>query len=198
MSQEEEKDFLARVESEITRVNVIIRQLLDFSRSSTEQKAKCSVHDLIRDTVEMLRPQPGMRELEIELDLEAEIDTVIADNNQLQQVFLNILINSIDALEEEGQIREKSYIVVKSKNQNGFIVLDFIDNGPGVSNEDLGRIFDPFFTTKEPGRGTALGLSVCYRIIEGLEGTIKAESTPGEGMVINIRLPLIKGPDNRF
>ena len=198
LSQEEEKDFLARVESEITRVNVIIRQLLDFSRSSTEQKAKCSVHDLIRDTVEMLRPQPGMRELEIELDLEAEIDTVIADNNQLQQVFLNILINSIDALEEEGQIREKSYIVVKSKNQNGFIVLDFIDNGPGVSNEDLGRIFDPFFTTKEPGRGTGLGLSVCYRIIEGLEGTIKAESNTGEGMLINIMLPLFRDPDNKF
>ena len=198
LSPEEEKDFLARVEGEVTRVNVIIRQLLDFSRSTTEQKEKCSVHDLINDTVEMLKPQPSMRELEIALDLGAERDAVIADKNQMQQVFLNILINSIDALEEEGQIREKSRIIVKSKNKDGFIELDFIDNGPGASSEDIGRIFDPFFTTKEPGRGTGLGLSVCYRIIEGLEGTIKAESTPGEGMVINIRLPLIKDPDKSF
>lgn len=192
LSDEEEKDFLARIESEITRVNIIIRQLLDFSRSSAEEKEDCSVHDLISDTVEMLKPQPRMKEINITLDLGAERDTVFADKNQLQQVFLNILINSIDALEEDGQFKENSHIRVKSRNRDRFIVLDFIDNGPGVSSEDLGRVFDPFFTTKEPGRGTGLGLSVCYRIIEGLEGAIKAESTLGQGIVINIRLPLVK------
>ena len=195
LSLEEEKDFLARVESEITRINVIIRQLLDFSRSSTEQIENCSIHDLVIDTVEMLKPQSRMKELEIAVDLRAERDTVVADKNQLQQVFLNILINSIDALEDEGHFQEKSHIIVKSKNKNGSILLEFVDNGPGISAEDLGRIFDPFFTTKEPGRGTGLGLSVCYRIIEGLDGTIRAESTPGSGMIINIDLPLIEDPD---
>ncbi len=195
LSLEEEKDFLARVESEITRINVIIRQLLDFSRSSTEQIEECSVHDLINHTVEMLKPQVRMRELEIVKELRAERDTVMADKNQLQQVFLNILINSIDAMEEQEHLDEKSHIMVSSKNKTGSIILDFTDTGPGVSAEDLGRIFDPFFTTKEPGRGTGLGLSVCYRIIEGLGGTIKAESAPEGGMTINIGLPLDEDPD---
>ena len=136
-----------------------------------------------------------MKEIEIVLDLSAEKDMVIADKNQLQQVILNILINSIDALEEKKQVNEKSQITIGSKNINNLIVLDFIDNGPGISAEDVGRVFDPFFTTKEPGSGTGLGLSVCYRIIEGLGGSIKAESTQGKGMVINIELPLIEDPD---
>lgn len=198
LSSEEEKDFLARVESEVTRINVIIRQLLDFSRSSAEEKENCSVHNLILDTVEMLKPQPRMKELEIAVDLKAGEDTVLADKNQMQQVFLNILINSIDAIEEDGGIHEKASIMVKSDNKNGFIVLEFVDNGPGTSTEDLNRIFDPFFTTKEPGRGTGLGLSVCYRIIEVLGGTIKAESAPGEGMVISIELPLVDEPDEKL
>ncbi len=197
LSLEEEKDFLARIESEVSRINVIIRQLLDFSRSSTEQIENCSVHDLVNDTVEMLKPQSRMKELEIAVDLSAERDIVVADKNQLQQVFLNILINSIDALEEGDHYHEKSNIMVNSKNENGFIILDFADNGPGISAEDLGRIFDPFFTTKEPGRGTGLGLSVCYRIIEGLGGIIRAESAPGKGMVIYIELPLIEDPDEK-
>lgn len=198
LSEEEEKDFLVRTESEITRINVIIRQLLDFSRRSTEQIENCSVHDLIFDTVEMLKPQSRMKELEIALDLNAERDTVLADKNQLKQVFLNILINSIDALEEDGHFHEKSHIMVKSDNENGFVVINFIDNGPGTPTDDLDRIFDPFFTTKEPGRGTGLGLSVCYRIIETLEGTIKAESAPGEGMVIHIELPINEDPDEKL
>jgi len=198
LSPEEEKDFLTRVESEITRINVIIRQLLDFSRTSTEQIENCSVHDLVINTVEMLKPQSRMRELEIAVNLKAERDRVVADKNQLQQVFLNILINSIDALEEEGHSHGKPHIMVKSKNKNGIIVLDFIDNGPGISAEDLERIFDPFFTTKEPGRGTGLGLSVCYRIIEGLGGTIRAESAPGDGMVINMELPLGYASDGKI
>lgn len=198
LSSEEERDFLARVESEISRINVIIRQLLDFSRSSTEQKENCSVHDLIFDTVEMLKPQSRMKELEIGVDLKAENDSVFADKNQLQQVFLNILINSIDALEEDGHFHEKSHIMIKSNNKNGFIAVDFVDNGPGISTENLNRIFDPFFTTKEPGRGTGLGLSVCYRIIESLGGTIKAESVSGEGMVIRIDLPLFEGPHEKL
>jgi signal transduction histidine kinase len=198
LSPEEEKDFISRIESEITRINIIIRQLLDFSRSSAEEKENCSVHDLITDTVEMLKPQSRMRELEITMDLRADKDTVLADKNQLQQVLLNILINSIDALEEDGHFREKSYIMVKSENKNDFIMLDFVDNGPGIADEDIDRIFDPFFTTKEPGRGTGLGLSVCYRIIEVLGGTIKAESALGKGMMIYIGLPLVEDPDEKL
>ena len=196
LSREEEKDFLVRAEKEITRVNIIIRQLLDFSRNTTELIEKCGVHDLIINTVEMLSPQSRMKELNITLDLAAEKDYVLADKNQLQQVFLNILINSIDALDEAGPDIADAHIEISSKNKNGFLELRFIDNGPGISSDEIGSIFDPFYTTKEPGRGTGLGLSVCYRIIEGLGGAIKAKSPPGKGMTIFIELPVNERLDN--
>ena len=194
---EEEKDFLVRIESEISRVDVIIRQLLDFSRSSTGKIEICGIHDLIKMTVEMLKPQSGMKKLGIELEFMAENDYVLADKNQLQQVFLNILINSIDAFSEKGRESGYSSIRIESENKNGFIELKFIDNGPGISPDKLKHIFDPFFTTKEPGRGTGLGLSVCYRIIEGLGGTIKAESTPGYGMTVYVELVVDGGAGDR-
>jgi signal transduction histidine kinase len=190
LTPEEEKDFLTRVEGEISRVNNIIRQLLDFSRTSEEERIRLSIHSLITDTVEMLKPQTGMNKIAISLALTAENDNVIADKNQLQQVFLNILINSIDALSEEGDVMEDAQIHVISKNRNGLLELEFIDNGPGISADKVDHIFDPFFTTKDPGKGTGLGLSVCYRIIEALGGTIRAESQEGKGMIIRIDLPL--------
>lgn len=193
LSKEDENDFLGRIESEISRVDVIIRQLLDFSRSSTKKLGVCEVHKLITGTVEMLEPQSRLNELEIGLELEAENDQVFADKNQLQQVFLNILINSIDAFTEGRRESGYSCIKIQSENKNETIELRFIDNGPGISPDKLNRIFDPFFTTKEPGRGTGLGLSVCYRIIESLGGTIKAESSPGNGMRLYVELPLYDG-----
>ncbi len=196
LSKEEEKDFLIRAESEVTRVNIIIRQLLDFSRNTTELIEKCSVHDLITSTVEMLSPKSRMSELKISLDLAAEKDYVLADKNQLQQVFMNILINSIDALDEAGPGIANAHIEVSSRNKNGLLELKFIDSGPGMPPGEIDRIFDPFYTTKEPGRGTGLGLSVCYRIIEELGGTIKAESAPGNGMTIFIELPVNEQLDN--
>jgi two-component system, NtrC family, sensor kinase len=191
----EEKDFLTRVEGEISRVNIIIRQLLDFSRSSEEERINLNIHSLIADTVEMLKPQSGMKKIVISMALNAENDNVIADKNQMQQVFLNILINSIDALSEEGTVMENAYIHIKSKNLNGQLELEFIDNGPGISIDKLDHIFDPFFTTKDPGQGTGLGLSVCYRIIQAAGGTIRAESSQGNGMKIRIELPLNDNPD---
>jgi two-component system, NtrC family, sensor kinase len=195
LAPDEEKDFLTRVEGEISRVNIIIRQLLDFSRSSEEERMNLNIHSLITDTVEMLKPQSGMKKIAISMTLNAENDNVVADKNQMQQVFLNILINSIDALSEEGTVMENAYIHVISKNRNGQLELEFIDNGPGISIDKLDHVFDPFFTTKDPGQGTGLGLSVCYRIIQAAKGTIRAESSLGNGMKIRIELPLNDNPD---
>jgi len=198
LSPEEEEDFIARVESEITRVNSIIRQLLDFSRTATEKRENIYIHELILNTVEMLKPNSMMKNLEIDLKLNATRDAVLADKNQIQQVFLNILINSIDALRDETHLLDNSRIDIFSSNKNDLIQIEFIDNGPGISGDKLNHIFDPFFTTKDPGRGTGLGLSVCYRIVESLGGTISAESSQGSGMKIMIELPLSSEIDNEF
>ena len=193
ISDKEKEDFLDRIESEITRINRIIGQLLDFSRPSGGMQEETRVHDMIQTTVDMLKPQPTVEGVRIELALEAASDTIFADPDQLQQVFLNILMNAADALSEKElseQDDSEKILTIRSQNTDGSIELRFTDNGPGIPEEELTHILDPFYTTKEPGDGTGLGLSVSYRIIEGLGGTISAESAVGKGTTITLNLPL--------
>jgi signal transduction histidine kinase len=129
----------------------------------------------------------------IDLALDASSDKIFADPDQLRQVFLNVMMNAADALsgkessEEDGS--EKT-LTIRSQNTDASIELRFMDNGPGIPDEELSHILDPFYTTKEPGDGTGLGLSVCYRIVEGLGGSISAQSSVGEGTTVVIDLPL--------
>lgn len=193
ITDQEKVDFIDRVETEITRVNRIINQLLDFSRPSSGKKEESRVHDLLSYTVNMLRPQSIMEGIKINLDLRASRDTIMADPNQLHQVFLNIILNATDALSGEGLTGEpgKKEISIISDNPNeSMIELRFIDNGPGIAEEELIHIFDPFYTTKDPGKGTGLGLSVCYWIVEGQGGEIRAESVIGKGTAIIVELPI--------
>jgi signal transduction histidine kinase len=193
ISDKEKEDFLDRIESEITRINRIIGQLLDFSRPSSGAQEETRVHDMIQTTVDMLKPQPTVEGVQIDLVLEASSDTIFADPDQLQQVFLNILMNAAHALSEKEPAEEDSSektLTIRSQNTDGSIELRFTDNGPGIAEEELTHILDPFYTTKEPGDGTGLGLSVSYRIIEGLGGTISAESSVGKGTTITLNLPL--------
>ena len=144
-----------------------------------------------------------MEDIRINLDLKASSDTILAEPNQLKQVFLNIMMNAADALnfknpseENDSKIDEvnassiKKELTIRSENIDHSIELRFTDNGPGIPEEELVRIFDPFYTTKAPGKGTGLGLSVCYRIVEGMGGSSRAESPVGEGTTIIISLPL--------
>lgn len=193
ISEGERADFLDRIDSEVTRINRIIGQLLDFSRPSRGKTIKTHVHDVIQSTAHMLKPQPVFEEINITLDLNASADTILADPDQLQQVFLNVMMNAADALSSknpDGQSESEKNLVVESKNTDHSIELRFMDNGPGIPEKELAHILDPFYTTKEPGKGTGLGLSVCYRILEGLGGSILAESAVGKGATIIIDLPL--------
>ncbi len=191
ISEEERNDFIIRAESEINRVDNIIRQLLDFSRSSSGKKEVSHIHELIINTVNILKPQPMMEGIGIKLDFGADRDRVFADPNQLQQVFLNIIINAADVLSENKTPME---LTIMTEDSADTIEVRFKDNGRGIAGDDLIHIFDPFYTTKDPGKGTGLGLSVCYRIVEGHGGKISAESLPGEGTTIIIRLPLHPEP----
>lgn len=195
LDAEERQDFLGRIESEIARVNQIIRQLLDLSRPVSVKHEKTSVHRLITETLNMLKPQPMMESVRIKSVFEAERDTVWADNNQLKQVLLNVIMNAADAMDDaplsENETVLKS-LIIKTINLENSIELRFQDTGSGILEQDIAKIFDPFYTTKAPGKGTGLGLSVCYSIIEGLGGTIQAESTPGKGTTIIIDIPLFQ------
>ena len=116
----------------------------------------------------------------------------MADPNQLQQVFLNIILNAADSFTDGNDQEEedrKKVLTIFSEVVGDALELRFQDNGSGITEEELAQIFDPFYTTKEPGKGTGLGLSVSYRIVEGLGGTIQAESIKGQGTTIIINLP---------
>ena len=199
ISDEERKEFIDRAESEINRINLIIRQLLDLSRPSTEGPEPVSAHYLINDVIDVLRPQPVMSDVLLQLDLAAHRDTVFVDPNQLRQVFLNLVMNALDAIstkenEADKKIIISSEVVEKKSVDSGdpsMIQIVFFDNGHGISDENIGTIFDPFYTTKDPGEGTGLGLSVCFMIVEGMNGEIKATSKEGEGTKMTVCLPLV-------
>lgn len=196
VTEEEQRDFLVRIEGEISRVNAIIRQLLDFSRPSEGKREPVGVQEIIMKTLEILRPQPMMEGVALALEFDAAFDTVNADPGQLQQVFLNIIMNAADALSEkenstDGEVEKTLFI--GSRNSEQGLELRFRDNGPGIEENERVRIFDPFYTTKEPGKGTGLGLSVSCRIVENLGGRMGVESNPGEGATITLTLPLYDG-----
>jgi len=199
LKSEENRDFVERIESEVTRINQIIRELLDFSRPSSAEHAETGIHQLIMEIVNMLEPQPMMDRIEIRLDLRAEKDVVWAGMSQLKQVFLNIIINAADAMIDTDILSDglsPKVLHIETENEDASIMISFIDTGIGISSEELGHIFDPFYTTKEPGKGTGLGLSVCYTIIEGLGGRIRAESVLGKGTEVIVTIPLTRQTEN--
>jgi signal transduction histidine kinase len=204
LADEEKTEYIQRTEDELNRINTIIRQLLDLSRPSKEGVESIQAHEIIRDISEVIKFQPLMSGIRIDLLLDAPRDRVLADPNQLRQVFLNLMLNAADAIasgktppENGGRITIRSAVepVAGDRRQNPdsgrpMLTVQVSDNGPGIAEENLGNIFDPFFTTKEPGKGTGLGLSVSFMIIEGAGGHITAESQAGKGTTMTLTLPL--------
>jgi len=198
ISEEQKKDFILRAETEVNRVNTIIRQLLDFARHpSDEQQSEISVHEVIEEVVDICRVQPMMTDIKIVVEDEAEDYLVVGSNSQLKQVILNLLINAADAINGTARHRKDGMINITTANpENGYgvrrgaiIRIRIADNGPGIVGGDIENIFDPFYTTKEPGKGTGLGLSICFTIIENMGGNIEAASS-GDGTTITVDLPL--------
>ena len=195
----EKNEYIHRTEAEIERINTIIRQLLEISRPSNAGLKVVSVHDLIDDIAEVLNVQPLMSDVALECRLEAENDKVLADSNQLRQVFLNLIINATDAITSEGQADNgklliQSALVGETPDQppgcKRHLKIMFIDNGPGIPDENIGNIFDPFYSTKEPGKGTGLGLSVSFMIVEGFGGKMTVSSDIGQGTTMTLLLPI--------
>jgi len=206
ISNEDKKEFLLRTETEIKRIDTTIRRLLDFSRPSSEDVYEVSVHEIIEDTVGASQFHPRMSDIDLDLKLSAGNDCVMANPNQLRQVFLNIIINSADAILStenfsNGKISISTEVRKSSRNgssEGGDVLkIDYADNGPGIPKTEIENVFDPFFTTKGSGKGTGLGLYVCFMIVEGLGGRIGATSREGEGTTITVYLPLCPCPDSK-
>jgi len=189
----EQKDFLVRMESEISRIHRIIRDLLDFSRPSAARQHDTNANEILEEVLTILSPQPLFEKVQVRRLLEAETVIVKVAQDSLKQVFLNIIMNAADAMADErgcaGDSSE-SILTLKSFNEEGFLIIRFSDTGCGMRRDDIKRIFDPFFTTKAPGKGTGLGLSICYTIMDQAGGRIRAESEPGGETTLILEMPL--------
>jgi signal transduction histidine kinase len=195
-------DFVARSQQEIGRINHIIRQLLDMSRSSDETPQRVHVHDLLRDLISVFAYQSAADGLDFQPNLTAAHDGVFGDPDRLRQVFLNILLNAIDAVNGNPAVPARIDIATTcvfglpgrpATAARPFIQVTIKDSGHGIAASLLPTIFDPFLTTKEPGQGTGLGLSVAFMIVEKYGGFIHAFSRQDRsGAVFQVALPLWK------
>jgi two-component system NtrC family sensor kinase len=178
--------------AEAERASKIVSNLLTFARRRKAQKEPSNLNTLIERVLELRNYDLRVRNIETELELDPTLPETMVDANQLQQVFLNIIINAEQAMRGDGEGAEGTLRIRSSADERSVIVT-FQDSGPGMSAETLRRIFDPFFTTKEAGEGTGLGLTISYGIIEDHGGRIWAESGAGSGTTFLIELPIVAG-----
>jgi signal transduction histidine kinase len=186
------KELDETIYSEAERASKIVQNLLTFARRRKAQKEPSNLNTLVERVLELRNYDLRVRNIETEMELDPALPQTMVDANQIQQVFLNIIINAEQAMRGDGDGAEGTLRIRTSADERNVIVA-FQDSGPGMSAETLRRIFDPFFTTKEAGEGTGLGLTISYGIIEDHGGRIWAESGTGRGTTFLIELPIVAG-----
>ncbi len=183
---QEFSDTVAKIEQYVVRAKTVTHRLLGFARRMEPVSEKVGINSVLDESIDFLENEARYRSIDIQTDYYPNLPLTLSDSGQLQQVFLNILNNAIDAIGKDGEI------IIKTKHiaKNNEIAVEFADNGPGIPKEMLKKIFDPFFTTKEVGKGTGLGLSISYGIVEKLGGRIMVASEEGQGSTFTIYLPI--------
>ena len=213
------RDFLERMEKELKKIDLTIRELLDYSRSSSLQIKETDVNRVVSETISLVSHQKGFENLKLEKKFAENLPAVLADERQLQQILINIILNAVDAMPDGGELRVVTEIgmvededvdffgrrreddtfdefTIKSGEQKEYpdemVKISVADTGTGIEEGSINKIFDPFYTTKEPGSGTGLGLSISQRIIETFNGKIEVQSESGKGATFTILLPAFK------
>jgi signal transduction histidine kinase len=184
------KEDLGIVYSEAQRAAVIVKNLLTFARKHAPVKQLSQVNTVIEDVLRLRAYEQKVNNIEVETRLAPGLPEIMIDHFQMQQVFLNIMVNGEFAMLET---HHRGKMVITTERLDGVIRITFTDNGSGISEENLKHIFDPFFTTKEVGKGTGLGLSICHGIVTEHGGKIYARSEKGQGTTFVVELPLING-----
>ncbi len=191
---ERSRHELETIQGEAERAAKIVQNLLSFARRHKAEKELVNLNTLLERVLELRNYDLRLKNITLELELDPQLPRTMADPDQIQQVFFNIITNAEHAmLEANGQGR----LIVHSGAAGGYIRLSFADDGPGLPPENLRRVFDPFFTTKRVGEGTGLGLTIAYGIIEDHGGRIRAESRAGKGATFIVDLPIVQGPEQQ-
>jgi two-component system, NtrC family, sensor kinase len=185
-------EYLQLIRSEAFRCKQITNGLLDFSRARAGQQAPVQIGEVIESAARLLLHQRRGPSVKINVEVSERLPLVSADEGQLQQAVIILSENAIDAMPEGGTLSLRAR---RDEAEAGGVLVEVSDTGHGIPPEIRERIFDPFFTTKEVGRGTGLGLAVCYGIVTEHGGRITVDSAPGMGTTFTIHLPATPRPD---
>jgi two-component system NtrC family sensor kinase len=190
LSDAERKDLVADLVKESERARDIVRNLLDFARQSEVELAPLDVEALVGDTLQLASNHVKLAKVKVRGDVEENLPPVHGDRHQLTQVFLNLVLNALDAMHGGGVLT----ISVEKSDDHNFVEIRFADTGVGIPAQYLDSVFDPFFSSKRNAKGTGLGLSVSLGIINQHGGSIRVESEVGEGTTFTVSLPIARVP----
>jgi two-component system NtrC family sensor kinase len=181
---EEFKVSIRKIEEHVERARKVVHNMLGYARKMEPHLEDVDINDTINQTISLLENYARNNNIDIQTDLSSRLPIIASDQAQLQQVFLNLISNAIDAIGKEGLIE------INSRISDAIVTVSIKDDGPGIPEDKQKRIFDPFFTTKEAGKGTGLGLWVSYSIIEKLGGKIGLKSEVGKGATFTVEIPV--------
>jgi two-component system NtrC family sensor kinase len=175
---------LEQIRTQGKRCKEITTKLLSFARKTDSRIQDVKINELLEELVALSAQRAKYANVSIVTDFQEDLPTLRVPQSELQQVFLNLINNALDAMEKSG-----GNLGIQSRIKNGDIAVEVVDNGPGIPEANLNRIFDPFYTTKPVGKGTGLGLSICYGIVKKMGGDIEVRSTIGAGSAFRVILP---------
>jgi len=181
---------LGLVKSQVTRISKIIRDLVDFSRPSNYELEITDINKVVKEAVEITKVGTKAKDIVFETILNNNVPALPLIADQIQQVFVNILLNAVDAIAEKRKDKKIDKISVNSAFSGDEVILTFTDTGMGIKEENINKVFEPFFTTKKEGKGTGLGLWVSYGIIKSFQGDIQIQSKLNQGTTFIIKLPV--------
>jgi signal transduction histidine kinase len=184
-------DQLDLIQSHIQRISAIVRQLVTMARPSPEKWEPIDMGEVMEEAVRLVSFDRRARNVAIDFQRPSHVPRTYGLKGELQQVFINLALNAMDAMPQGGKLR------IRLESTRGTLILRFEDTGCGIPTEAGRRIFEPFFTTKQPGEGAGLGLAVSYSIIQKHAGTIDFSSAAGNGTEFIIELPVLDAPPQR-
>ena len=179
-------EYLELINEGLDNIELIVQKLLGFARQQSKLIGAVNINDCIIKVLQLLEYRMNQKQIKIIHKLDKNLPAIRADDHLMQEVLMNLILNSLDAVSAEGGQIE----IHSGQSDADNIFIDIIDNGEGIAEKDLQLIFDPFYTTKDPGKGTGLGLSVSLGIVETHGGDITLKSSPGNGAAFTVKLPI--------
>jgi two-component system NtrC family sensor kinase len=177
---------LKKIVRETTRCKDIVKGLLEFARPKESEKSLININEVLEKSLSIMEGQELFQNIHLKKTYASALPKIVADSAQLQQVFMNIILNAAEAMNGNGVLTINSSL----SEEGSYIEVEFSDTGPGIKEEDKKRLFEPFFSTKDSGKGTGLGLAISYSIVQKHQGTIEVKSEIGKGSTFTVKLPI--------